>query len=339
MSKNEEVPDVDLKKLVERRSKEIIERFGKIAVSHVTDPHLREILEYVRTYWKDKLRPALTSLSCEAVGGKSEMAEDASLMFTLAAAGTQIHDEIIDKSLKGHFRRTVFGNRGTDEALLAGDLLIVKAWAMLREIAERASEPSLIVDVVEAYNLISIEICEAELFETSCRRKTTTDLKIYEGKFLWKINADLEACTRAGAILGGGSESEIRALADVGRRFGFLMGLNDDVTDCMNLEGNLPHRLEFESVPLPILYAANSSNENQPIIESILKKSPISSSDAAQLLGMCFDTGAFTYLSEIARQSAKEARSKLQTIKPSIARSTLELMIEKLVKEISQTCA
>ena len=334
----EDASDEELEKLIEERSKAIIGQFREIAVSNITDPNLKEILEYVSAYWKDRLRPALTSFSCEAVGGKWEMAKDASLMFALAAAGTQIHDEIIDKSTKNHFRRTVVGIRGVDNALLAGDLLIVKAWAMLKEITSGAHEPMKIAEVIQTYGRISFEICEAELMEISCRRKISTDLKQYEEKFLRKINADLEACAKTGAILGGGSELEILALGQAGRGLGFLMGLNDDSTDSMNKEGNLPHRLEFESVPLPILYAAKSSDSNRLIVESILEKPPISSSDVAQLLEMCFETGAFSYVLEIARQSAQEVAYKLRTIEPSTARSVLELTAKEFIEEIAEMC-
>jgi geranylgeranyl pyrophosphate synthase len=337
-SQNEKLSDEKLIKLMEQRSKKVLERFEQAAVSGVTCPELLSILEYLKSYWKEKLRPALTSFSCEAVGGKPEMAEEAGLMFTLAAAGTQIHDEIIDNSSRSHLRRTIFGIYGVDNSLLVGDLLLVKAWTILNAIIKKNRQPIRIADIIGSYGMLSIKICEAELMEISCRRRLDTDLKDYEKKFLWMINADLEACAKAGAILGDGSDSQVQALAEVGRRLGFMIGLKDDIKDSLNLEGNLQHRLKYESVPLPILFAAKSSQEKHLRIQSILEKSSMYSSDVAELLEMCFETDAFIYARDIAKRNASEATRKLRTIKPSIARSVLELIVEKTFADVAKMC-
>ena len=75
----------------------------------MTEPKIRAALEDVKKYWRDLNRPTLTSFSCEAVGGDSEAAENAALMFTLASSGFGVHDDIIDRSSKKHLRRTILG--------------------------------------------------------------------------------------------------------------------------------------------------------------------------------------------------------------------------------------
>ncbi len=68
----------------------------------------------------------MTVYSCEAVGGRVSMAKEAGLMITLTAAGMGIHDDIIDKSQNKHFRETILGLHEIDNALLVGDLLLIK---------------------------------------------------------------------------------------------------------------------------------------------------------------------------------------------------------------------
>ncbi|MGD9131952.1 MAG: polyprenyl synthetase family protein [Candidatus Bathyarchaeota archaeon] len=294
-------------------------------------------MEDVKGYWTDMFRPALTSFSCEAVGGQPEIVDDASLMFTLAAAGIGIHDDIIDKSSKKHFRMTILGLHGLNKALLAGDLLIVKAWSMVHEMIRKTCQPIKIANIAEAFGNFSIELCEAELMEISCRKELDTDLESYK-KILWKANADTVACAKLGAILGDGSENEVQALAEFGRRLGFMSRLADDVKDSLNIEGNLPYRLEYESIPLPLLYTAKSSKDNKFKIKLILEKSAITSSDVRELLEFCFESEAFAYVRNIAKQNARKATRRLRILKPSSARNLLELMVEKSFADIAELC-
>ena len=112
---------------------------------------------------------------------------------------------------------------------------------------------------------------EAEFMETQCRQKVDADLEYYEN-VLWKEVAEIEACSRIGAMMGDGKSSEVEALSGFGRRLGFLSRLADEVEDCLNIKGDLSHRLKYESIPLPLLYAAKSSCSNRTRIEKIVNK-------------------------------------------------------------------
>jgi geranylgeranyl diphosphate synthase type I len=202
---------------------------------------------------------------------------------------------------------------------------------------EKTYEPKKIMRVIEAYESFFIEICEAEFMEISCRRNLDTDLEYYQ-KILWKSTADTEACARLGAILGDGSSDEVQALAEFGRRLGFMFRLLDDVKDSLNMEGSLPHRLQYESAPLPILYAAKSSKEKFLKINSILENSTITSSDVSELLQICFETNAFMYVYDIAKQNAKESAKKLRLLRSTEARNILSLMNKKSLADIASIC-
>lgn len=294
-------------------------------------------MEYIKKYWKDKFRPALTSFSCEAVGGDREMAKDVATMFTLASAGFGIHDDILDKSLHKGLRRTVFGLYGIDGALLAGDLLIVKAWAIVENMIRKTQKPTKIADIIRTYGNLSVEICEAELMETQSRRKLDLGIENYE-KLLWKAMAEMEACARIGGIMGDGQPCEVDSLGEYGRRLGLISRLGDDVEDCLNLNGSLLPRIENESLPLPLLYAASSSKERYAEIRDIINKTKTTPSDAQALLKFCFEAESFEYVCKVARKKEKEAIQKLRILKPSIARDMLSLMARRSYARVASMC-
>jgi len=326
-----------LTEILEERGRRILERFGCVISLGVENSELSSILKEVKGYWRDVFRPVLTSLSCEAVGGQPELADDAGLMFSLAGAGFGIHDDIIDKASNKKFRMTIPGLFGVDKALLVGDLLITKAWTMIREMIRKSCNSEKVADVIEMYSNFSIEICEAELMEVMCRRELDTDLEHYKG-ILWKAMAETEACTRIGAILGGGNWTEKQALGEFGRRLGFICRLIDDVKDCLNIEGSLPHRIEYESVPLPLLHSAKYSKENYQKIRKILAKPSVTPVDSAMLLNSCFETQSFDYILSLAKQSETEAVDRLRLLKPNNACEALIMIISSSHSTLVDLC-
>jgi geranylgeranyl diphosphate synthase type I len=322
---------------MKKRAEKTLERFRTEAIYGVSDPELLMILGEVIDYWKDSSRPAIASYCCEAVGGKPEIADDAGVVFLLAAVATGIHDDIIDKSLTNHLRWTILGLHGMEKALLVGDLLLVKAWSTLKGFMRKFNNPIRVADIMEAYGLISVQICESEFLEMSFRKRLDVDLSVRE-KILWNINADYEACAKTGAILGGGSDEEVLALSGVGRRLGFLLGLKDEVEDCLNIQGNLSQRLLFESIPLPVVYAAKSSVCIQTRLQSIIQKESINPLEIAYIVQQCIDTGAFSYIYELARLNISEAIKMFEKIPCNPATSNLKLIVENALSVLEKLC-
>ncbi len=322
---------------MEKRGQEVLKRFKAILVLEVNNSELLKIMRNLRHSPGDIVRTTLTSCSCEAVGGNPEKAFNASLVFALASAAIGMHDDIIDKSAKKHFSKTIFGLYGLEKALLVGDLLLVKAWSVASEMFRDCSEPGKIDPVIEAYRVSSIQLCEAEIAGISCRRRVDTDLRKYRN-ILWNINSDMEACAKIGGILGGGSMHEVKGLSEFGRRLGFMLGIVDDFRDSVNAEGNLISRLEFESVPLPILYAAQSSKDKYLATERILRKPSINAADAKVLLEFCGQSNAFRYVLEMAKRNMRRANSSISCLKPSDARNILVSIFGQSFAELVELC-
>ena len=333
MIKTENFTHEDLATLIKERGQRVLHKFGQVAVSGVIDPKLLEVLRFVKEYWKDNFRPAFASFCCEAVGGKSEAAEDVSLMITLTSAGGGIHDDIIDKSSHKHFRKTVLGEYGLDYALLVGDLLIIKGWSMAQELIQRNFQPEKLAKIIEVFGSWTADVCEAEFMEISCRKNLETELEQYQ-HILCKSMADIQACAKLGALIGGGSIKEIRALAAFGNRLGFMYRLTDDLRDTLNVELNLSDRLQDESVPLPILYAAKTSSKNKILIKNIIEKSAEDVPKFEKLLTICFNSKSFDYVLNKAKETTREALEALDLIKASTSKTVLGFMIRDSLAEI-----
>ena len=153
-------------------------------------------------------------------------------------------------------------------------------------------------------------------------------------RILWQAMAEAEACTRIGAMLGGGNTSEIDALANYGRNLGVNFRLFDEIKDSLNLEGNLPHRIKYESLPAPILFVAHSSAERFVKVKEIVKKRSISPLDVKALVEMCFDSEAFDYANKLAMENTNKALAYLNVIKPSLAKEVLVALAKRSYEDI-----
>jgi geranylgeranyl pyrophosphate synthase len=320
--------------LNKKRGQRVLQRFKEEAISGVNDPKLLEVLRFVCDYWRDYFRPAFAALCCEAVGGRTEAADEVSLMITLMSAGGGIHDDIVDKSIHKHFRTTVLGDYGVDVAVLVGDLLILKGWMLARNLVEKYSQPRKLHKIIEAFGCWTLEVCEAEFMEMQCRQNLETKLEHYQD-ILSKSMADTTACARLGAIIGEGSESEIQGLARFGNRLGFMYRLTDDLKDTLNVELNLLDRLRYESVPLPILYAARRSEQNRYAIKEILEAPVENGINLEKLFRICNEAQAFDYVLELGKNAAEEAWENIAKLNNSLAKKALASMVESSLVEIT----
>jgi geranylgeranyl pyrophosphate synthase len=325
-------PNKRIDSIVKERGRTVVDRFRETIASNITDKKMLAALNYVTGYWSDYLRPALSSFSCEAVGGNPNTALSIGMMLTSIDAGVSIHDDILDRTTKKRFRHTVLGKFGLDSALLVGDLLIVKGWSMIGELIRTSQNPSLIGELTKTYSDSLVEMCEAQFFEVECRKNLCSD-PIAFTEALCKGNAGIKACMELSAMLAGGTETEIPALSNAGKNMALLFALKDEVRDTLNLEGYLVHRLRFESAPLPVLLAAGSSSQRRLQLESIIKKNVFSSADIKEVMSLCLESKAFQETSRLAAQAGLEAKKQLNRLTLTPARLIIENIVDSEVKK------
>ncbi|MGC8977667.1 MAG: polyprenyl synthetase family protein [Candidatus Ratteibacteria bacterium] len=162
-------------------------------------------------------------LSANAVSEKEidiEKLTDLSLGVELIHCASLIHDDVIDESLERRGSPSlnlIFGNK---TSVIAGDILFIKAIKILNKFPERIF--NLIISTIE--NMCTGVIEEINGFN---------DYIHIIGK---KTASFFSACCECGAIIGGGSEQEIKNLSEYGYLFGILYQINDDLLDKEKLD-------------------------------------------------------------------------------------------------------
>jgi geranylgeranyl diphosphate synthase type I len=201
-----------------------------------TSDELCEIVQHQVKASGKRIRPALTFLSCEAVGGEAEAAIPVATAIELAHNYTLIFDDIIDHS---DLRRGLPTVRAKYDDVMA----ILTGMHYREAIFEATKRSPKRIKVEEIISKALRSIIEGErldvLFEQAGRDSE------YIGKMMYKSVGEqdyfrmignktamlLEAACKVGALVGNGLPKQVDALSEFGWNCGLAFQIVDDILD------------------------------------------------------------------------------------------------------------
>lgn len=222
-----------------------------------------------------RLRPLLVLLSTKAVGGKLEDAYNAAAAVEMLHNFTLVHDDIMDKADKRRGRLTLHKKYDHSTAILAGDSLLSVAYEyLLKDCNGNAKE------VIHSFTRGLIEVCEGQSMDTDFEVRKNVTLSEYLLMIKKKTAAMAEMCCRIGALLGGGTSAEVKALGNFGMNLGIAFQIQDDLLDITadekefgkTIGGDL---IEGKKTFLFLEALDNSKGENRKKLLKVIEKKGI----------------------------------------------------------------
>ncbi len=195
---------------------------------------LREpILYFLKTPGK-KIRPLFNLLSCQAVGGRIEDALPAAVGLELFHDFTLIHDDIMDQDELRRGSLTIHKKWDVGTAILAGDALIGMAYRSMQQ-----ARTDRLEEVLHLFSEGVIKVCEGQAldkeFEGRPQISEAEYLEMISKKTAWLFRISCQI----GAIIGGGTEAQIDAMAEFGYQLGIGFQIQDDLLDFVADESKL----------------------------------------------------------------------------------------------------
>jgi len=319
-------PSLALIKELQERSKQCHEFVrSSFRSERIEHPELRKALEHYFSYWNDFTHPGLFSIAFEASGGKPDKALRPQAAIAMIAAGFDIHDDIIDKSLKKHDHYTVLGKYGQDLSLLLGNAFLIEGLTLLSEstvelLSEKQREIFRVVKerLFEVGNAHALELQMRGRFDVSPDRY----LHVLEMKA-----AGVELDMHIAALMAGGSGKKVGVLKEYGRSIGILATLREEFVDVFEGE-ELSRRVRDETLPLPLMFALQDPKLKERIMK-ILKKKKIGSVDIDELASLVLDMEPVDKL--------KKRIEKLCRRATILAHQTEHRKSEKLLRSLAQS--
>jgi geranylgeranyl diphosphate synthase type II len=203
-----------------------INKILSLALKNRKPGSLYEPGSYILNSGGKRLRPLLVLLSAKAVGGKFNDAYNAAAAVEMLHNFTLVHDDIMDNADKRRGRLTLHKKYDHNTAILAGDSLLSIAYEfLLKDCNCNAKE------VISAFTHGLIEVCEGQSLDTDFELRKNVSLSEYIVMIKKKTAAMAEMCCRIGALLGGGTKTQVNALGNYGLNLGIAFQIQDDLLD------------------------------------------------------------------------------------------------------------
>ena len=139
---------------------------------------------------------------------------------------TLIHDDIMDNAPLRRGMQTVHEKYGQSTALLAGDVMLVKAYDYLNSISSDYSKR-----IIYLFNKTAREVCEGQQEDMDFEKQQEVGFDEYLNMINLKTSVLLASSLQMGAILGGASERNQKLIYEFGRKLGLAFQVQDDYLD------------------------------------------------------------------------------------------------------------
>lgn len=200
------------------RRRALVESRLESVLAALDPPELAESVQHVTFAGGKRVRPTLTILACEAVGGNPEDGVDFAAGIELVHTASLVVDDIIDESRVRRGVESAHVKFGTGAAIIASDGLLGEAFELFAgqpQALRIVSTAMVDLGQGEAVELVERPTNEAE-YRKLARRKT---------------GALFKAAAQLGVVAAGGSDAQVDALGEYAERIGVAFQMRDDVLD------------------------------------------------------------------------------------------------------------
>lgn len=310
----------------------IVEEELERSLRLIADSPLRESIGYVFSMGGKRVRPILTIFAAEAVGEVNRDVINGAAAIEILHNFTLVHDDIMDNADTRRGKATVHVTSGVNTAILVGDQMMALAYDCL----EKCSGEHL-RDGLRIFNEGVKQVCDGQAFDESLSRTGNSGMSDYINMIAKKTGALLMAAGKLGALLGGGTMTEVESLGDFGLNLGIAFQILDDLLD---LEGDSerfgkPRGLDIMEKKRNYLYlkAQQSLDEKDiAVINDAYEKISVGQDDVGAVRDVYKSGGIFDAAREEVSEYTAKALANLDSLKDSDGKDSLTALARSLVQ-------
>jgi geranylgeranyl diphosphate synthase type II len=209
-----------------RTFQEYLDRVNRAiaAIPYPKQPcQLYEPIAYHMALGGKRVRPVLTLMASEALGGSANAAIDAAVGIEMFHNFTLLHDDVMDNADVRRGKPTVHRRWNDNTAILSGDTMLTIA---TQYIARTASWP-----VMDLFNKTAIEIYEGQQWDMDYENRNDVTVDEYINMIRLKTSVLLGCALKTGALIAGAGNSDADKIYEAGVNMGLAFQLRDDVLD------------------------------------------------------------------------------------------------------------
>ena len=185
-----------------------------------------------------RVRSVLVLVACRAVGGSVRTAIPASAAIEILHNFTLVHDDIMDNAFTRRGRPTVHTRWDENVGLLAGDAMVALAYEALL-----GSPRPLAHDLSTLFTEGLLVVCEGQAYDKEFETSRAVTLRSYLAMIEKKTARMISVAAELGAVLGGATTRQRRALKEYGTALGRAFQIQDDLLDLVGDEASFGKRI------------------------------------------------------------------------------------------------
>ena len=189
-------------------------------------PTLYDPAQYILGIKGKRIRPICVYLANDMFAPTNDDAYHAAASIELFQNFSLIHDDIMDKAPLRRGIETVHQKYGDNTALLAGDVMLVKAYENLAKI-----NVTYLHRCIDIFNKTAAEVCEGQQLDMDFEKKEQVIFEEYLNMITLKTSVLVASSLQMGAVLGGAGLGNQNHLYEFGKNLGIAFQVQDDYLD------------------------------------------------------------------------------------------------------------
>lgn len=181
---------------------------------------------YILSLGGKRIRPLLALIACDLFDKKAEEALNAALCVELFHNFSLIHDDILDKAPLRRGQATVHHKWNSDIAILSGDVMLVKAFDVLKN-----TEAGKLKLLMSLFSKTAIEVCEGQQLDMNFENSETVTVEDYIHMITNKTAVLLGCSLKMGAVCADAHPDDANHIYEFGKHLGIAFQLMDDLLD------------------------------------------------------------------------------------------------------------
>jgi geranylgeranyl diphosphate synthase type II len=184
---------------------------------------LYEPISYHMALGGKRVRPVLTLMACDAMGGDMSQALDGAVGLEMFHNFTLLHDDVMDNADVRRGKPTVHRRWNDNTAILSGDTMLTIATQYISRTANW--------QVMDLFNKTAIEIYEGQQWDMDYEDRNDVTVDEYINMIRLKTSVLLGCALKMGALIADADVEDADRLYEAGVNMGLAFQLRDDVLD------------------------------------------------------------------------------------------------------------
>ena len=188
--------------------------------------NLYEPFLYIMNLGGKRLRPALTLMVTDLLGGDYRKALNAALAVEVFHNFSLVHDDIMDDAPLRRGKETVHERWDINTGILSGDAMLICAYRQME-----TYEGPKFKTLIQLFNATALKVCEGQQYDMDFETREDVTVDEYMEMIANKTAILIAAALKMGAIIADADQDAQEAVYRYGMNLGTAFQLQDDYLD------------------------------------------------------------------------------------------------------------